>query len=414
MALTTTDYATILKEFYLDLFEEQYNRQTVVMDEVIFKRDSQHVEGKKAYIAVEWETWAGTGSRAEEGTLPEPQSGEYNRIEVPMRHHYAAFRITGQTIEASANNPGAFAPAMQREMKSKITAFLKHENRQFLGDGSGVICMVDGAPAATAITVDNAYGVANAVNGHMFMSKNVQLEAWSAKSGGSEVGDLDVESVTKGSGTTTSAIINVTSDPGCSDNDYIFIRDARGIEFMGLLGIIDDASYVSTLYGINRATGNDVDFRGQVRTGATAGTNEALTLKRMQLLWNDCVFTGGGKPLIILGSPSCVMTYAMMAKREGVVVNKMQLDSGWTGVDFNAQAIVLADPYCPSNMFFYIDPTTFRLYELARPRWIDRGTGIMKQVGRTDVWEAQYMHYAELGCSKPMASGVLRDITELS
>ena len=104
--LTISDFTSILKEFYLPLFEKQFVQQTVLMDDVIVKRDSQHVEGTYAFIALEFETWGGAGSTSEGGTIVTPESGDYDRTRVPMRFHYAAFRLTGPVMEASRSQPG--------------------------------------------------------------------------------------------------------------------------------------------------------------------------------------------------------------------------------------------------------------------------------------------------------------------
>jgi len=412
-ALTMSAFDNILKEFYLPLFEEQFNRQTVLMDEVILKRDSEHVEGKNAFIAVEWETLGGTDSISEEGTLPTPEPGDYNRLQIGMKYHYARFRITGPVIDASASDPGAFAPALQREMKSKITSFLRHANRMMFGDSSGALARIDDASPDTTLGVDAAYGIANDDNGTLFLTPNMNLTFASAKTSGTNRGTARVTAVNK-----STDIITVNADPGVSNNDFIFREnssdDGTGTtkEMMGLLGIIDTTDFVTTLQNINGST--ETRWQAQHRTGSTAGTNEALTLLRMQLLWDDVTFSGGGQPKFILCNQRTALTYAMMAKRENITTNKMSLDGGWSGLDFNGQAPVIADVMCPPNRMFYVTPETLRLYEMARPQWLDRGTGVLKQVGDTDVFQATYYWYSELGVSNRGKNGVLEDITELS
>jgi hypothetical protein len=406
--LTMSAFDNILKEFYLPLFEEQFNRQTVLMDEVILKRDSEHVEGKNAYIGVEWETLGGTDSIAEGGTLPTPEPGDYNRLQIGMKYHYARFRITGPVIDASANDPGAFAPALQREMKSKITSFLRHANRMMMGDSSGALARVDDGSPDTTLGVDAAYGIADDNNGTLFFTPNMNVGFYSAKTGGTARGAARITAVNK-----STNIITINALPsGTSNNDFITRELSSENEMMGLLGIIDTSDFVTTLQNINGST--ETRWQAQKRQGSSAGTNEALTLLRMQLLWDDVTFQGGGTPKFLLGSSGTALTYAMMAKRENITVNKMTLDGGWSGLDFNGQAPVIADVMCPKNRLFYIDPSTLRLYELTRPQWLDRGTGVLKQVGDTDVFQATYQWYAELGVSNRGKNGVLEDITELS
>jgi len=76
-ALTTTDYDAVFHEFWLPLFEVQFNEQSVLMDEVIMSRDSQQVKNLQAHIAMEIESWAGFASAAESANLVDPNPGQY-------------------------------------------------------------------------------------------------------------------------------------------------------------------------------------------------------------------------------------------------------------------------------------------------------------------------------------------------
>jgi len=77
----------------------------------------------------------------------------------------------------------------------------------------------------------------------------------------------------------------------------------------------------------------------------------------------------------------------------------------------------IADFYAVGKQAMFIDPSTISVYELSRPQWMDRGDGILKQVsdsgGDLDVWRARYYWYSELGFSKRMGNGILRDIQEI-
>ena len=91
----------------------------------------------------------------------------------------------------------------------------------------------------------------------------------------------------------------------------------------------------------------------------------------------------------------------------------VELDNGWKGLSYNGIPWI-ADKFAPKQRAAFIDPSSMRLYEMMRPNWLDRGTGILKQVGRTDVFEAQYVWYSELGVSSRRKNGMLEDITEIS
>jgi hypothetical protein len=415
-ALTTTDYDVIYQEFWLPIFESQFNEQSVLMDEIIMARSSRSVKNLQAHISMEVESWAGFASAAESANLIVPNPGQYAESIVPLRYHYMAFDLTGQAIDSTAQDAAAAAQAFTREMTTKINVFHRQTNRMMHGDGSGVLCLVDGAPSGNTITVDAAYGIANDTNGHLFLSKGVNLEIWSAKTGGSQRGTCTIVSVTPGSGASTSAIITVDSVPGgTATNDFIFLKGARGIEMMGLLGGIDKNTFVSTLQSV--AYASNTWWGAQVRdagdAGGTAGTSIPLTRNRINVVLEDCVFIGGSDIRFILGPPAVQRTYGDMAARERIVVNEVELDNGWMGLSYNGIPW-MADFYAPADRAKFIDPSTIEVHELNKPQWMDRGDGIMRQVtdsgGDLDIWRSRYYWYSELGFTKRMANGDLRDI----
>ena len=403
-SLTLTDYDDILKEFYLPLFERQFVQQTVLMDDVILKRDSEHIEGKNAFIPLEFETWGGFNSIAEGGTIVTPEPSDYARTTVPMAYHYAAFRLTGPVMEASRSQSGAFAPSLNREMTSKINTFHRQINRQLWNDGSGVLALVDsGSPDAT-LDLDAAHGIANDDNGGTFFGPNMNIDIYSAKTAGSYRGSARVTSV---SGNT---ITLDTLPSGTANNDMVFLEGSRGNEMMGLYGGIDDYSVVSTFQGLTSST--QPTWISQIHDGASAGTNEPLTRTRINKVLRDVNHTGGGDTKFIIGSPDVQLAYGDMAARNGIQVNEVDLDNGWRGLSYNGIPW-MADKFAPENMAAFIDPSALRVYEMARPQWLDRGTGVLKQVGRTDVYEAQYFWYAELGFSSRRKLAWLNDISVL-
>ena len=419
-ALTTTDYDAVFHEFWLPLFEVQFNEQSVLMDEVIMSRDTKNVANLNAHIAMEVESWAGFATAAESANLVSPNPGQYKEAIVPMRFHYMAFDMTGQAIDATQSDAAAAAPAFNREMTTKINVFHRQTNRMMHGDGSGVLCMVDGSPGAT-ITVDNAYGIANDINGHLFLSKGVNIEIWSAKTGGALRGTCTINAVTPGTGASTSAILTVDAVPGgTADNDYIFLEGARGIEMMGCLGGIDGTDYVSNFQSVDASVAGNEWWKAQVRdagdAGGTAGTVLPLTRNRINQVMEDVVFIGGGDVRFILSNPAVQRTYGDMAARDRIVVNEVDLDNGWRGLSYNGIPWI-ADFYAVGKQAMFIDPSTISVYELSRPQWMDRGDGILKQVsdsgGDLDVWRARYYWYSELGFSKRMGNGILRDIQEI-
>ena len=406
--LDIATYTSAMKNFFEPIFERQYPEQTVMMDAAVVRIDEKNVVGLDALIAVEWLSWAGAAAAPEGAEIVNPAPGRYGQVQVPMRYHYGAMRLTGPAIEATKNDAGAFAPAHAREAMHMINVFHRHENRMACGDGSGVLCMTAGAPSGNTIAVDNAFGITHTTNGDMFLSQDVEIDIYSAKTGGSLRGSCTIVSVAPSTSSSDPADITVDAMPdGVENNDYIFLKGARGIEPMGLLGIVDTSDFVGTLQGQAYAANNQ--WGAQKIQGATAGTVEALTRSRLMRLRQRIIYRGGGKSEFMISNPDVQTAYADMCDANNIKVNTVKLDAGWEGVEWMGMPW-LADQYFPPYRVMEIDPSLLRRYQMMPAHWLDRGTGVLKQVGRTDMWEQQYGHYLEWGTRRRAGCGVLEDI----
>ena len=130
----------------------------------------------------------------------------------------------------------------------------------------------------------------------------------------------------------------------------------------------------------------------------------------------DVIFVGGGDTRFILSNPGIQRTYGDMAARERIVVNEVELDNGWAGLSYDGIPWI-ADYYAVGKQAMFIDPSKLEVHELTKPQWMDRGDGIMRQVtdsgGDLDIWRSRYYWYSELGSTKNMAQGILRDIEQI-
>jgi len=405
-----SEYDDYLKEFYLPAAREQFLKQTILLDSKVITRDSENVSGKTAYIAIEGLSFAGVGARADgSATLPTPVKGKYGRIGVGMSYQYAAMEITGPTLAASRNDRGAFESAMTSETSTKLRAFNMDINRQLFDDGNGILCLVDGTPdlATGVITIDAAWGLANDTNGDKFLSDGCRLDIYSPS--GTKRGTCQVTALTEGSGSSTSATITVDAVPdGTADGDYIYRELGYGNEMAGLRSF---ASTTSTLFGVSPT--NFRDWKAVVKTGATAGTNQPLTQFRMEQVRSDMFHKRGRKCKFLIAGPGVVMTFADIASRGGIMVNKAKVGmTDWEGPDWGGRAII-EDSFCHPNRMYFIDPDPFDIFQMNEPDWLmGHGSSILYRYA--DIYRADYGWYCIPALSVRGACGVLQDITELS
>ena len=181
---------------------------------------------------------------------------------------------------------------------------------------------------------------------------------------------------------------------------------------MGLLGIIDDTTYTTTLQNITKSAGNDVWFRANVL--ANGGTNRALTLDLLQQS-SDEAEKKGGRISIIVATYELRRKYADLLVADKRFVNKLSLDGGFSALEYSAGGEPIpfvVDRHSRDNMIFFIDESTLALYRASDFDWMDSDGNILSRVSGRDAYEATLFIYQNLGVTAPNRNTVLRDVTQ--
>jgi hypothetical protein len=144
------------------------------------------------------------------------------------------------------------------------------------------------------------------------------------------------------------------------------------------------------------------------------GTNQPLTLENMQ------------KPLDLIATNSdydengvkfLLCSYGVRAKYISICVadkrfpNAMELDGGFSAVDFNGKPLV-PDPQCRKNRIYYLTPETLKIFRTSDFDWLDKDGAVLSRVQNTDAYEATMFHYGNLGVVARNANALLDDISE--
>jgi hypothetical protein len=196
----------------------------------------------------------------------------------------------------------------------------------------------------------------------------------------------------------------------------LVLYGSGGNQLMGIAGIIDDANPPTLgsggLHGLPVATKGF--WKANVVEGDTPGTNQALTLERMQ------------KPLDLIAANSdydenaikfLLCSYGVRAKyvaeliKDKRHVNTMTLDGGFKAVDFNGIPLV-PDRDCRKNRIYYIAPESLKIFRTQDFSWMEKDGAVLSRVQNGDAYEATMTHYGNLGVIARNANGLLDDILE--
>jgi len=336
----------------------------------------------------------------------------YQNAIVPNKYTYSSIRITGPTIKAMRTNAGAFVRAVDSEIKGAVRDHKRAMNRQLNGDGRDAIAFWTTADDTSGTNVDDSQG--NSDN-HIISGATYDLIATSdnsTKHGDSIVVTLGAEAADG----TTQAITWTGTVASSADNDYLVREDTLGYQMMGLYGIVNNTDPVvpaggGTLTGLHGLAVATYPF-WKAQVFSNSGTKRDLTLallqKPLSAISKKSDYSDKDVKFILCNFPERD-AYVSLCVADKRMVNVMELDMGFSGVEFNGIPIT-PDSQARRNTFYYIVPDSLKLFRSGDFSWMDEDGAVLSRVSGTDVYQATLFHYGDLGTIARNANGLLSDI----
>lgn len=264
---TIAGFDAALKDVYQGPVRNQLNTKTRLLD-LFTKGDVEQYEweGRQLIVPLHKSRNAGVMATSEDSYLPSAGRQGYANLKVPMRFIYGRIEVTAQVIKASRSDKGAFIRAMDSEQKGLVEDISRQRNRMLAGYGKGLLAIINGAANNAQQTVDSPGGVAGTVNPTRFLKVGMVV-AIVDPTGATVRGIQTITSIDSDTQFTMDAAINA------QDNDVIVAgvsygagqtANAFGIEPMGILGLADSTSFVSTVFTLDRSQAANKYFRSQI------------------------------------------------------------------------------------------------------------------------------------------------------
>ncbi len=420
MGMNLSNYDSVLKDVYGPRIEEALSMANVLSD-VIEENDSEDWTGRQVVYPEHVGRNQGVGAAAEGKRLPKAGQQKYATVKIPSKYNYIRIELTKQVLDASEQNKGAFSRAMDTELNGAVRDLANDRERQFFGAGKGVLALVNGTISnSTTVTVDSPYGVTPTTNGARFLSPDMTLvgidpatdttieDTFTVVSIAADGNSIVVDTAT----TLSNNARIVRWNPDVADGSENNLNN----ECMGLLGLIDDGTYVNTLHNINRTT--FPVFKAPVI--ASVGQ---LSLDVIQRGIDATDELGGGN----IAQDGCIVVHHSV-RRE--YLKLLQADRRYTGADLKTpdggtkQAalkrggeITYGDipwktaKHCPYGSIFGFIKNTIVRYIQIRGEWADEDGAILRNVVGFDKWEAFYRIWENLAIKRATDSFRLDGIT---
>lgn len=341
------------------------------------------------------------GAINEEESFRTIDAEDYQQWKVVPKVVVWPIQFSGLVAAAAQGGEESFANLVVDALDRARDRLLSDENRQFFGYGQGTL----GAPAqsvsaaCTILTVDSV----------QYFRRNMVIDIYSGANlsvSGVRVTYVDRVNNIISTQQTLGSVVDTTCQI-VKQNIRASSPSADGKEMMGLRGIVDDGTDITTFQNLN--VSNIYEWRSR-RIDASAAN---LTSDLLQRLIDDVgiLDPDGEEPDML------IMHRRQRRKYLDLVVPQKRyadgdMDTGFKKLSFNGMDLFL-DKDCQVDTVYAIRKDKIRKFEL-EPLGMGRheGSDVFLRLVNQDVFQAYWRHYCNFGTSSRLSHGKLVNLAK--
>lgn len=389
-----TDMSTIsgaLKRVYDDYIEKQQNLKHMAIDEIANSLSKYNAGGEGFYGAINDYGNESVGAINETESFRTIDNENYLQWKVSPKVLVAPIEFSGLASKAAESDEESFVGVVVEALDMARERLLKDENRQFFGLGTGKLA----SPAGTVSSLVTSFSVDSA----QYLRANMVIDVYAGST--SIVKSLRITDVDKSAnvvyfGAAIGVALASTQD---LIKENIRVSPASdGKEMMGLRGIVDDGTDLTTFQNID-ASAKRI-WRGRRLDAASAN----LTSDLLQRLIDDVRVLSGDEPDLLLMHPKQRRKYLdIVVPQKRYADGKM--DAGHSKLSFNGHDLVL-DIDCQDDTVYAVKRGKIRKFEVeAMGMGTHEGSDKFLRKVNQDSFQAYWRHYANFGTSQRNAHG---------
>jgi hypothetical protein len=400
MASDLTTTAGILKRVYDDYVEHQQNLKTHAMDEVGHSLAKFSPSGEGFFGVINDTGNESVGAITENETFRTIDNENYRQYKVLPKINVAPIQFSGLLSKAAEGGEESFAKAVVDALDSARLRILKDENRQFFGLGTGSLTSPGSATASQVTSFS--------VSSTQYLRANMVIDIYTSTGGTSVITGLRLTDVDKVGGivyVTGSLTSSIATTNVIVKQNILSTAPSDGKEMMGLRGIVDDSTDLTTFQNID-STATRI-WRGRRIDASSAN----LTSDLLQRVIDDVGVLSGETPDLILMHPKQRRKYldiVVPQKR----YNDQKLDAGNSKLSFNGIDLML-DVDCQDDTVYALTKSYLRKFEIAPMAMASQdGSDIYLRLSNQDAFQAYWRHYCNFGTSKRSAHGKIVNLAK--
>lgn len=392
-----TQFDAVLKEFYGPGIVEELNEQVPFLK--LIEKDAGLIkfDGRRWLVPIHVGRNSGIGARAEGAVLPTPGAQSYQDYTVKPTYQYGGIKVTGQVIQQSRTDKGAFGRAVQLEMEHLRNQLRSDLNFQFQRNGTGKRATISAAASSsTSISV-------NAVP-YDLLYEGIVIDIYDSTLATQKYTGLTVNSVTMDPTTWNVTAAVLSSAVTVSADDVIVRSGNLNNEILGLDAVVGAGTYG----GIDPS--NYAVWQSPVLSNG--GTARPINYSLFQQAIDVSEKAGGGKLKYFFTTYDVRRNFFLYMTSEKRIMNTKTYEGGFDSVEYNGKEIFV-DRMANAGTMYGIDPEYLYRLETRELHWIDDdGTILHRSFDNTDTYFANMRYYVQLAATKRNAFVKITDIQE--
>lgn len=410
MALTLAVADAALKEDYQPELREQLNQSHKFLMQI--ESTSKDVEGRRAVLSLHTSRNAGTGARAEGGTLPTAGAQGYQEERVGLKYNYGRLQINGPVIRAMKTDRGSFTRAVQSETEGLYNDIREAVSRQVFNDSTQSIAQCDTTSSANEVELQSSTTAVQMRQ--FFVGQIVDIGTT-----GSPASVASARTITAIDNDVAGGTQSITIDGAAvttSSSHYVTVSGSGGNELTGLRQIVADSG---TLFNVDPSSVPIwVSYRSQGSGGGSgfnSGTNRAAVSNLFEVAIDEIGIASGKDPDLIVTSHGVVRGYAAQLQDQRRFNDNVELKGGFSVPTVSAGSVtlpLLAERFAPANAAFILNTSRLTQHQSSDWEFMDEDGSVLNRVANVDAYEATMFKYHEITTDQRNAHGVVEDITE--
>lgn len=411
MAVQLSDVSNALKKVILPYIQDNFDNKTILLDQVK-KNTGVTFMNDNFYAPIRGSRHGGVTNLANDGNPLVTGSASINQASIGVKILTGTFDISKLTIDATKTSKGAVENALMFQADTLTSDFSKDVNRQFMGDGIGVLGQVAGSVGAGTMSVQLAdsncddgrvqdrYGTVNGdISPVEYLFPGMVVGIGTA---GADLGTIS---------SVTGNTVVMTGAPAIVAYDSIYRVDGDG-----------EGAGTAEITGLGAALGSGATYAGLTRastsnwTAQRDVTSEALSLSAMEDAYLSAKkYAQAGDQYVIFVNKTLYKKYGDLLTSMRRSVDETDLLGGWTGLSFAAGAGkvgVFLDYDVPDGEVLILNLDTLTIAQVSDMGWLEDPSGSLIRRSDYITYQATMAWFVNMLCLAPAANAILARKTD--